>query len=77
MALADTRSHYPEAGASLSRIARSTQSFSTSGSLKHFLRGSFEGSINAHKLKLVDSERAVLDVAKKGDGRPIDSECHG
>lgn len=41
---------------------------------KSFLRGSFEGSLNAHKLKLVDSEtilkiteRVVLHAAKKGD----------
>ena len=41
---------------------------------KSFLRGSYEGSINAHKLNLVDSEnilkftRAVVEhAAKKGD----------
>ena len=41
---------------------------------KSFLRGSYEGSINAHKLKLVDSEsimritqRVVLHVAEKGN----------
>jgi cytidylate kinase len=41
---------------------------------KSFLRGSYEGSINAHKLNLVDSEnilkmteRVVLHAAKKGD----------
>jgi cytidylate kinase len=41
---------------------------------KSFLRGSFEGSINAHKLKMVDSEsilriteRVVRHVATKGD----------
>jgi cytidylate kinase len=41
---------------------------------KSFLRGSFEGSVNAHKLNLVDSEnifkmtqRVVLHVANKGD----------
>lgn len=40
---------------------------------KSFLRGSYEGSINAHKLKLVDSEsilritrRVVLEVAENG-----------
>src|SRR6516162_3133484 len=40
---------------------------------KSFLRGSFEGSINAHKLNLVDSEsilkltkRVVLHAADKG-----------
>lgn len=40
---------------------------------KSFLRGSYEGSINAHKLKLVDSEcilkftqRVVRDVASTG-----------
>ena len=42
--------------------------------LKSFLRGSYEGSINAHKLKLVDSEcilkfteQVVRDVAKTGN----------
>jgi hypothetical protein len=41
---------------------------------KSFLRGSYEGSINAHKLKLVDSEcimkfteRVVRSVAEKGE----------
>ena len=41
---------------------------------KSFLRGSFEGSLNAHKLKLVDSEcilkfteQVVLDAAKTGN----------
>jgi len=41
---------------------------------KSFLRGSFEGSINAHKLKLVDSEsilrltqKVVLHAAGKGN----------
>ena len=41
---------------------------------KSFLRGSYEGSINAHKLKLVDSEsilritrRVVEHVAQKGN----------
>ena len=41
---------------------------------KSFLRGSYEGSINAHKLNLVDSEnilkmteRVVLHAAGKGD----------
>ena len=41
---------------------------------KSFLRGSYEGSINAHKLKLVDSEcilkfteQVVLDAAKTGN----------
>lgn len=41
---------------------------------KSFLRGSFEGSINAHKLRLVDSEsilriteRVVLHAAGKGN----------
>jgi Cytidylate kinase-like family len=41
---------------------------------KSFLRGSYEGSINAHKLKLVDSEsilritqRVVLQVANTGN----------
>jgi cytidylate kinase len=41
---------------------------------KSFLRGSYEGSINAHKLNLVDSEcivkfteRVVLDAAKTGN----------
>jgi cytidylate kinase len=41
---------------------------------KSFLRGSYEGSINAHKLNLVDSEnilkwtqRVVEHAAKKGD----------
>jgi cytidylate kinase len=41
---------------------------------KSFLRGSYEGSINAHKLKLVDSEtilklteRVVQKAAKDGD----------
>jgi hypothetical protein len=41
---------------------------------KSFLRGSYEGSINAHKLKLVDSEcilkftkRVVADAAKTGE----------
>jgi Cytidylate kinase-like family len=41
---------------------------------KSFLRGSYEGSINAHKLKLVDSEsilkfteRVVLHAAKTGN----------
>src|SRR6516165_2704697 len=41
---------------------------------KSFLRGSYEGSINAHKLKLVDSEsilkiteRVVLHAAGKGN----------
>jgi cytidylate kinase len=41
---------------------------------KSFLRGSFEGSVNAHKLNLVDSEnifkltqRVVLHAASKGD----------
>src|ERR1700751_1005624 len=41
---------------------------------KSFLRGSFEGSINAHKLKLVDSEsilkiteRVVRHAASKGN----------
>jgi shikimate kinase len=41
---------------------------------KSFLRGSYEGSINAHKLNLVDSEciikfteRVVLDAAKSGN----------
>jgi cytidylate kinase len=41
---------------------------------KSFLRGSYEGSINAHKLNLVDSEnilkltqRVVLHVAGKGE----------
>ena len=41
---------------------------------KSFLRGSYEGSINAHKLNLVDSEnilkmteRVVLHAAEKGD----------
>lgn len=41
---------------------------------KSFLRGSFEGSINAHKLKLVDSEcilrfteRIVLQAASSGN----------
>jgi hypothetical protein len=41
---------------------------------KSFLRGSYEGSINAHKLKLVDSEsilritqRVVLQVADTGN----------
>jgi cytidylate kinase len=42
--------------------------------LKSFLRGSYEGSINAHKLKVVDSEgilriteRVVQHVAKTGN----------
>jgi len=42
--------------------------------LKSFLRGSYEGSINAHKLKLVDSEsilriteRVVLEAASAGN----------
>ena len=42
---------------------------------KAFLRGSFEGSINAHKLKMVDSEciqqftkRVVEQIAKTGNG---------
>ena len=42
--------------------------------LKSFLRGSYEGSINAHKLKLVDSEnilklteRVVQHAAKSGN----------
>ncbi len=42
--------------------------------LKSFLRGSFEGSINAHKLKMVDSEcifritrRVVCEVAGAGN----------
>lgn len=41
---------------------------------KSFLRGSYEGSLNAHKLKLVDSEsilkfteRVVLNAAKSGN----------
>ena len=41
---------------------------------KSFLRGSYEGSLNAHKLNLVDSEnilkiteRVVLHAASKGD----------
>jgi cytidylate kinase len=41
---------------------------------KSFLRGSYEGSLNAHKLKVVDSEsilkiteRVVLRVAKEGN----------
>src|ERR1700736_5358479 len=41
---------------------------------KSFLRGSYEGSLNAHKLKVVDSEsilkiteRAVGQVAKEGN----------
>src|SRR6516225_9862399 len=41
---------------------------------KSFLRGSYEGSINAHKLKVVDSEsilritqRVVENVAKTGN----------
>ena len=41
---------------------------------KSFLRGSYEGSLNAHKLKVVDSEsilklaeRVVLHVAKTGN----------
>jgi len=41
---------------------------------KSFLRGSYEGSLNAHKLKLVDSEsilklteRVVLHAAKRGN----------
>jgi len=41
---------------------------------KSFLRGSYEGSLNAHKLKLVDSEsilklteRVVQDAAKSGN----------
>lgn len=41
---------------------------------KSFLRGSYEGSLNAHKLKVVDSEtivkiteRVVLHAAKKGN----------
>ena len=41
--------------------------------LKSFLRGSYEGSLNAHKLKLVDSEsilkiteRVVQEAAKTG-----------
>jgi len=41
---------------------------------KSFLRGSYEGSLNAHKLNLVDSEcilkfteRVVQDAAKSGD----------
>src|SRR6202167_3832985 len=41
---------------------------------KSFLRGSYEGSLNAHKLKLVDSEcilkfteQVVQDVAKTGN----------
>src|SRR3984893_13133594 len=41
---------------------------------KSFLRGSYEGSLNAHKLKLVDSEsilklteRVVQNVAKDGN----------
>jgi Cytidylate kinase-like family len=41
---------------------------------KSFLRGSYEGSLNAHKLKLVDSEcilkftqQVVQDAAKAGD----------
>jgi len=41
---------------------------------KSFLRGSFEGSINAHKLKVVDSEsilritkRVVLKIAESGN----------
>src|SRR6202011_5583603 len=41
---------------------------------KSFLRGSYEGSLNAHKLKLVDSEcimkmteRVVQNVAKTGN----------
>src|SRR5579864_1883872 len=41
---------------------------------KSFLRGSYEGSLNAHKLNLVDSEnilkmteRVVQHAAKKGD----------
>ncbi len=41
---------------------------------KSFLRGSYEGSLNANKLKLVDSEsifkfteRVVLDVSKAGN----------
>src|SRR5215475_13997490 len=41
---------------------------------KSFLRGSYEGSINAHKLKLVDSEsilritqRVVYHAAEKGN----------
>jgi cytidylate kinase len=41
---------------------------------KSFLRGSYEGSLNAHKLKVVDSEsilklteRVVLHAAKTGD----------
>jgi cytidylate kinase len=41
---------------------------------KSFLRGSYEGSLNAHKLNLVDSEsilkiteRVVLHAAKKGE----------
>src|ERR1700687_6170489 len=40
---------------------------------KSFLRGSYEGSINAHKLKLVDSdtivqmtEKVVVHAAKRG-----------
>ncbi len=42
--------------------------------LKSFLRGSYEGSLNAHKLKLVDSEsilklteRVVVNAAKSGN----------
>jgi len=41
---------------------------------KSFLRGSYEGSLNAHKLKVVDSEcilkftqQVVLDAAKNGN----------
>src|SRR5271156_6086429 len=41
---------------------------------KSFLRGSYEGSLNAHKLKLVDSEcilkftqQVVLEAAKTGN----------
>ncbi|MGA2814263.1 MAG: cytidylate kinase-like family protein, partial [Candidatus Acidiferrum sp.] len=41
---------------------------------KSFLRGSYEGSLNAHKLKVVDSEcilkftqQVVLDAAKTGN----------
>src|SRR6202007_2859509 len=32
---------------------------------KSFLRGSYEGSINAHKLKLVDSE-SILRITERG-----------
>jgi len=58
----------------LSSVARNVPIRCTTGCSKSFLRGSYEGSINAHKLKVVDSEsilkitqRVVEQAAKTGN----------